>query len=193
MKHLQSFGMMISALALVCANVSNAQSYSTEPSLDSQVDEIIKSDSQGWAIYSYDSGSAHNSYISQRFGDGGFGIHTDYSYGGGTRDSVDIYIRNNVITCIRYSGESCRNVYTSPSHTGAIVTVAVIAALVAAAASGSGRGSGSSSSSSSSSSNDPYYPRQNSNNGTSSDPPAEQPRTHGLYGDCPQSGAGYGC
>jgi hypothetical protein len=64
------------------------------------------------------------------------------------------------------------------------------AAVVASAVSGSGSSSGSSNYTTN---NDPDRYRQRQDNSSSSTPPAEKPRTYGLYGDCPQPGAGYGC
>lgn len=68
----------------------------------------------------------------------------------------------------------------------------LVVGAVAAAASGSGSGSDSRGSADRPRSNDDDYRRQQGS-APRNDPPPDPPRTYGLYGNCPQPGAGYGC
>jgi hypothetical protein len=70
---------------------------------------------------------------------------------------------------------------------GALVGAAVIASAV------SGSGSSAGSGTNGGTADDGYTYRQRQSDSSSSSTPAEKPRSYGLYGDCPQPGAGYGC
>lgn len=100
--------------------------------LTAWVDSVIETDSQGWNVYSYNSGSASDVYIAKQYSDGGVDVHASYSYGS-TDSYVDIYVKDGVITCIQYEGESCRAVNTHGSNIGgyaALFVAAVIATVI---------------------------------------------------------------
>lgn len=209
----QQSGYLISAVA----NPPPAQSYTPPPPpprpvysasstaaasavLNNRIDDFLRADSVGWAN-SYVRGTVRNARIVAA-NTNGFVARADYRYGSGANDWVEVTVRDNQLACLSYGTElsRCRQPYraggTSASTWIAAGVVTAVVALAAASRSGGG-GSGSSGSyggsgSASSGPPDDWKPTpQNPAPDWRDRPPP--PRTGGLYGDCPQSGAGYGC
>ena len=119
-----AFAAFVAAILSILPTTASAQS----AELTAWVDQVIAADSQGWHFYDYTRGSASNVHIANTFDDGGIDIRANYRYNG-NYSTVDIYVKDNVITCIQYSGEACRAVNTSPSNTSAYIVIGIAGVL----------------------------------------------------------------
>ncbi len=162
------------------------------------LNQLVYSDSKGWSWNTYDQESMHNvSY--NVFPDGSQVIIGYYSYSGGTQDWVKAYLTSDgKVRCLEYRNYSCRAPYGPGEGNYLAKTVgAVVVLALAGAVLSSGSSSGSSSSTSRPSGADTERERQNEERRRQQEDRErereKQPRTYGLYGDCPQPGAGYGC
>lgn len=179
------------AAPAVARNTTSA--YQATQQLNRSIEAIILQDEPSWWS-TYDRGSVNNAHIRSVSSDGRTVVaRAYYSYNRGTRDWIDVRTVDGRVSCIEYGTEisSCRAI--NSSGTGGVLLAAVGIAVIALVASSGGSGNsnpGSSGQRAQSSDPGDYGPPRST---PAPQQPQEQPRTYGLYGNCPAPGAGYGC
>lgn len=110
----------------------------------SLMDELIATDSRGWAINAYRRGSVANIRVLDRTADGRTAtVYADFNYAGGSTGWVKARMRGGAFTCVEYwdFAGNCRPVGEA-SYGGAILVGLAAVVVAGAIAGGSGGGDG---------------------------------------------------
>ncbi len=155
----------IAALTLALSiSVGTAQAQSNTPyvspaRLADSIDAVIRQDSQGWWLNSYDRGSVHNVRITYASPDGrGYAARATYTFNDGASGWVEMVVRDDALICLRYWDDgSCRSIKTEAAPWAPAIALGIGALAIAAAASDAANNGSSSSHSSAGSARQDYY------------------------------------
>ncbi|HEY6814500.1 MAG TPA: hypothetical protein VI168_03065 [Croceibacterium sp.] len=133
------------ALSAIVTPVSaaSAQTAVTTRDLNAALDSIVETDSQGWWVNDYDSGSMTDAAVTQVSDDGrAYVVRGNYTYNGGSGGYVDALVRDNQLVCLQFwDTSSCRAMRTEPAPYAEAALAGITLATLAALASGPSGGS----------------------------------------------------